>query len=212
MGASGVCRTDVLWRSAAWIAALFVSALPRFGQPLTASGAERLAKRGVRQRESVAIAGHKPATVGNKITAPKQSRHVFPKYPTFPPHTVVGSGGWAGEALIGADGKIVRVWTIREVTIKPPLPAFNKAIVDAVQQWKFEPLRVDGVAMPVCMAVAIAIDWNVADPVARMPRLGIQRSGIQRSGIRGSGMRDQGSEVCGSRTLGATSPRARMLI
>ena len=160
MDANGHCRADGWRRSAAWIAALFALTLPVVGQQLTPSGADtRLSKRGVCERESVAIAGRKVVTIGSKITAPKKTRNVFPKYPAFPPGTV-GSGGWVGEALIGSDGKIAQVWTIREVTIKPPLPAFNQAIVNAIRQWEFEPTRIEGVAVPVCMVIAVNIDWS----------------------------------------------------
>jgi hypothetical protein len=159
MDATGHRRADVWRRRALLIGALFALTLPVVGQQLTPSGADtRLAKRGVCERESVAIAGRKAVTIGGKIAAPKKTRDVPPKYPPFPPGTVAGLRGWVGEALIGADGKVARVWTIREVTIKPPLPAFNQAIVDAIRQWEFEPARVDDVAVPVCMTVTISIN------------------------------------------------------
>jgi outer membrane biosynthesis protein TonB len=142
-----------------WIATLFAFALAILGLQLTASSADRrLEKGGVCQRESAAIAGRKGVLVGDKIAEPRKIRDAKPNYPTFPPGTV-GSGVWVGEALIGSDGKIARVWTIREITIKPPLPAFNQAIVNAMRQWEFEPARVDDVAVPLCMTVTIAIDW-----------------------------------------------------
>lgn len=67
---------------------------------------------------------------------------------------------WLGEMLINNSGKIARVWTLREVRFVPPFPAFTNAITDAIQQWEFEPLLVQGKAMPVCMTVAINIDWQ----------------------------------------------------
>ena len=159
MGADGHCRADAWRRSAAWIAALFALTLPIVGQQLTPSGVDtRLSKRGVCERESAAIAGRKGVLVGGKIAQPRKIRDAKPNYPTFPPGTV-GSGWWIGEALIGSDGKIARVWTIREVTIKPPLHTFNQAMIDAIRQWEFEPTRVGDVAVPVCMTVTIAIDW-----------------------------------------------------
>ena len=71
-----------------------------------------------------------------------------------------GRGMWIGEALVDTRGRISRVWTIREVEIPPALPAFNKAITDAIRQWEFEPLQVNKVAVPVCLTVTINIDWS----------------------------------------------------
>ena len=160
MDANGHGRADVWRRSAVWIAALFALTLPIAGQQLPPYGAAgRLSKGGVCERESAAIAGRKGILVGAKIAQPRKIRDAKPKYPSFPAGTV-GSGGWVGEALIGSDGKIAQVWTIREVTIKPPLPAFNQAIVNAIRQWEFDPTRVDGVPVPVCMTVTVSINWR----------------------------------------------------
>jgi TonB family protein len=68
------------------------------------------------------------------------------------------SGAWVGEVLIDESGKVERVWTIREVKWKPPFPAFNQANVDAIRQWRFEPLIVEGKAVPFCMTVSATID------------------------------------------------------
>lgn len=67
---------------------------------------------------------------------------------------------WAGEALIDTKGHVVRVWAVREVEITPPVPAFNKAIVDGIRQWRFEPVRVNEKAVPVCMTVTVNINWS----------------------------------------------------
>jgi hypothetical protein len=93
------------------------------------------------------------------VRAPKKLRDVPPKYPELPPGTV-GSGMWLGEVLINNTGKVAHVWPIREVRFVPPFHAFNDAITDAVRQWEFEPLVVQGKAMPVCMTVTVNINWK----------------------------------------------------
>lgn len=95
--------------------------------------------------------------VGKAVKAPRKIRHVSPRYPPWPPGATV-RGIWIGEALIDAQGRVVQVWPIREVEITPPLPAFNRAIVNAIRQWEFEPLLVDGMKMPVCMTVTVNIN------------------------------------------------------
>jgi hypothetical protein len=66
--------------------------------------------------------------------------------------------------LINTTGKVARVWTIRRPQLNPPFPAFNRAIEDAVQQWEFEPLLVQGKPAPVCIAVTTYIDWQQLGP------------------------------------------------
>jgi hypothetical protein len=105
------------------------------------------------------MVGQRPVLLGGKIPPPKKIRDAAPKYPEFPPGTV-GSGMWIGEALIDARGQVTKVWPLREVQIQPPLPAFNQAIVDSILQWRFEPMMVGGVAVPICMTVTTHINWK----------------------------------------------------
>ena len=114
---------------------------------------------GTCQREGGKFVGQRPVRVGGKVRPPKKLHDVRPKYPDFPAGTT-GRGNWAGEALIDTNGNVVGVWSIREVEITPPLPAFNKAIVDAIRQWRFEPVRVKDQPVPVCMTVTVNINWS----------------------------------------------------
>lgn len=114
---------------------------------------------GVCQREGEKLVGQRPVQVGGKVRAPRKLNNASPKYPEFPPGTT-GRGNWAGEALIDTKGTVVRVWTIREVEITPPLPASNGAIVDAIRQWRFEPFRVNQKPVAGCMTVTVNINWS----------------------------------------------------
>jgi len=62
--------------------------------------------------------------------------------------------------LIDARGKVSHVWVIREPKLTPPYPPFSEAIVDAIQQWEFEPLNVKGVPTPLCMTVTTMLHWE----------------------------------------------------
>jgi hypothetical protein len=119
----------------------------------------RLSKSGACLREAETLAGHRPVKAGGKVGAPRKIRDVRPQYPSVPPGTTV-RGIWMGEALLDSKGMVSRVWTVREVEMRPPLPAFNKAIVDAIRQWEFEPLYIDSVPVPVCMTVTANINWS----------------------------------------------------
>ncbi len=114
---------------------------------------------GVCEREAAGIVKREPARIGGSIRPPKKTRDVSPVYPDLPTGTT-GSGMWVGEILVDATGKVSRVWSIREVTLKPAFLAFNAAIVSAIQQWEFEPLIVSGKRMPFCMKVTTSINWK----------------------------------------------------
>ena len=121
--------------------------------------AASLARPGVCEREAAKLVGKKPARIGKSIRSPKKLRDAKPKYPELPAQTR-GSGMWIGEALLDAQGKVARVWVLREPQLVPAFPAFNQSIVDAIRQWEFEPVAVKGEATPVCMTVAVTLHWE----------------------------------------------------
>jgi hypothetical protein len=111
------------------------------------------------EREAERLVGQKAVRIGRSVRAPKKLRDVPPKYPEQPPGTV-GSGVWLGEVLINNAGKVAHIWPIREVKFVPPFPAVNNAITDAMQQWEFEPLLVQGKPTAFCMTVTVNINWQ----------------------------------------------------
>ena len=99
----------------------------------------------------------RPRRLGEKIRQPRKTRDASPAYPPIPEGTT-GGGVWIGEVLIDSRGKVSGVWTIREVKLTPPIPSFNKAIIDAVAKWEFSPAAVDDVPVPICMTVAVNVN------------------------------------------------------
>jgi hypothetical protein len=67
---------------------------------------------------------------------------------------------WVGEVLINNAGKVAHVWPIREVQFVPRFSAFNDAMTDAMQQWEFEPLLVQGKPAAFCITVTFNINWQ----------------------------------------------------
>jgi TonB family protein len=126
------------------------------GQEAPAAALER---SGVCVREGAKFVGMTPVRVGKGRAEPKKLRNTTPRYPELPLGTR-GSGGWMGEFLLDPEGSVAQVWTIREVSFSPPFPPFNQAIVDAIKQWKFEPLIVRGKPVPVCTSVTVGINWS----------------------------------------------------
>lgn len=140
------------------VAVSLIIAAPTASQLVRAQDQNRFAS-GICEREGPSLVGVAHVVVGKNGPTIRKVRNVPPKYPELPVGTTVRIGPWVGEILIGVDGSVVRVWTIRDVRFKPPFPPFNRAIVDAIQQWKFEPYRVRTQATPVCLPVTITVDF-----------------------------------------------------
>jgi hypothetical protein len=135
-----------------------------FGSPHALQGSSvRAVEKGVRpgvcEREALRLVARTPATIRDSVRAPKKRRDVRPNFPDLPPGTT-GRGLWMGEALVDASGAVARVWPIREIAFTPPSPAFNAAIADAIRQWRYEPLRLEGRPAPFCLTMTLTIHWE----------------------------------------------------
>ena len=95
--------------------------------------------------------------VGERSTAPTITRRVRPAYPQIPDRTT-GGGVWIGRILIDTSGKVLNVWTVRDVKLEPPLPPLTKAITDAVLMWQFAPAAVDKVPVPICVTITVNVN------------------------------------------------------
>lgn len=132
----------------------FLAGFPRLSPSPPLS---QLPRFGVCQREGSKIAGAKPVVPGKSTRTPKRTRYVSPRYPQLPEDTTL-SGIWIGEVLVDTKGKVAQVWPIREVRLTPAFPPFNESIVAAIQQWEYEPVIVESLAVPWCMTVTVNID------------------------------------------------------
>jgi hypothetical protein len=86
----------------------------------------------------------------------RDSKLVLPELP----HGTRGSGRAIHEILIGPDGRVQAVWPVQEPVLEPPFPAVSQAIVDELRSWEYEPYRMGGKALPVCVAVTTNIHWR----------------------------------------------------
>jgi len=98
-----------------------------------------------------------PTLWGRKVQAPWRTRRVSPTYPPIPEGTT-GGGIWIGEVLIDTQGRVSRVWTIREVKLTPPVRLLSKSITDAVAKWEFVPAAVDDVPVPTCQTFTVKVN------------------------------------------------------
>jgi protein TonB len=89
-----------------------------------------------------------PLRLGPGIEPPRKIKHVKPVYPQWSPAGRL-RGTVVIEATIGIDGKVHQAKVMRSIA------GLDQAALEAVRQWEFEPARVDGVAIPVIMAVTV---------------------------------------------------------
>jgi len=104
------------------------------------------------QIDGVAAAGASspgPLRVGGGgIKPPRKIKHVKPVYPQSA-LSDQARGTVVIEATIGADG------TVQAVTVVHSVPALDRAALDAVRQWEYEPSRLNGAPVAVMMTVVV---------------------------------------------------------
>ena len=90
-----------------------------------------------------------PVHVGGPIAAPMKIRDVKPVYPPMALQAGV-QGVVIVEVLIDSAGDVAEGRVLRSI------PLLDQAALNAVKQWKFVPLTVDGVARPALMTVTVS--------------------------------------------------------
>ena len=89
-----------------------------------------------------------PIRVGGAIQPPAKVHHVAPLYPAIA-LTAGIQGMVIVSATIDADGQVV------DTVVLNAHPVLAQAAVDAVQQWRFTPTRLNGEPVPVVMTVTV---------------------------------------------------------
>jgi protein TonB len=89
-----------------------------------------------------------PFRVGDGVERPRKIRDVKPVYP-IPAMSARVGGNVLIEATIGADGKVHDARVLKSIAL------LDKAALDAVRQWEFEPSRRGGVAVAVTMVIVV---------------------------------------------------------
>ena len=101
------------------------------------NGPDRLADR-----------SNEPVRIGGDVRPPRKIHDVPPVYP--PAARTAGVQGLVIlEATIDPSGEVGDIEVLRSV------PELDEAAIAAVEQWRYEPTLVDGVAVPVSMTITI---------------------------------------------------------
>lgn len=88
------------------------------------------------------------------LSEPKLLTQVMPKLPAEWPKQCKGSVTVV-EALVGASGKVERAWVL-----KSPCKEVEQAGMDAIRQWVYEPLRLEGKPVPFCVTVSSLVHFR----------------------------------------------------
>jgi protein TonB len=89
-----------------------------------------------------------PVRIGGNLSAPALVKRVEPIYPDVALMAKVG-GMVILEAVVGADGSVESVKILRSVKF------LDNAALDAVKQWKYSPLILNGVPTPFILTVTL---------------------------------------------------------
>ena len=81
--------------------------------------------------------------LGASRPEPKKLVHVQPKFPSLRTRGHFGTM-WSGVAEIAPDGSVRAARTTHSTRNRPMAPEWEDAILDALRQWRYEPVCVDG--------------------------------------------------------------------
>jgi len=90
----------------------------------------------------------KRVRIGGAIVAPKLVHRVAPEYPPLAALTRV-QGTIILEAMVGEDGRV------QTVTLLRGQPILQEAAIEAVKQWRYQPLLLNGEPTPFVLTVTL---------------------------------------------------------
>jgi protein TonB len=89
-----------------------------------------------------------PVRIGGQLTAPELTFRVNPTYPEMAVHAKI-TGTVILEATVGGDGSVESVRVLRSVSL------LDKAAIEAVKQWRYSPLLINGIPTPFILSVTL---------------------------------------------------------
>jgi periplasmic protein TonB len=91
---------------------------------------------------------HGPVRIGGQVSAPALVKRVEPVYPILAQHAAI-DGIVILDAIIDEQGRVQSLKVLRGH------PILAKAAMEAVEQWQYEPLRLNGTATPFQLTVSL---------------------------------------------------------
>ncbi len=121
------------------------------GLPSVGAGADlftRIGNSTISIPEPPAAQPQAPRRVGGDIKPPQRLSYKAPQYPATAQAARI-EGTVILEAVIDADG------AVQNVRVSKSVPLLDRAAIEAVQQWRYTPTRLNGVAIAVIMSVTV---------------------------------------------------------
>ena len=100
------------------------------------------------QPDAPADASNAPIRIGDGVPPPRKIHDVPPVYPPAAREAGI-------EGLVVLDATIDPTGVVRDIEVVTSVPELDQAAIDAVEQWRYEPMLVDGVAVPISMTMTI---------------------------------------------------------
>ena len=95
--------------------------------------------------------------VGDGVIAPRLIHRVEAAIPGNCQERRFDWGAFIVEARITENGDVADVRTIKEPRFTPPCPEFERAYRNAIEQWKYEPGRLNGKPVSVYLTVTVTM-------------------------------------------------------
>ena len=92
--------------------------------------------------------GPAPLAVGGRIAVPQRLVTAQPVYPAFA-KTARVQGVVEVSIVIDGNGNVTKTQIVKSI------PQLDRAAIDAVRQWRYEPTRLNGVVVPVIVTVTV---------------------------------------------------------
>ena len=89
-----------------------------------------------------------PLPIGGALRAPRKTHQVLPEYPELARRAGVGAVVIV-QCVIDVDGRVSDARVLRGH------PLLDSSALEAVRQWRYEPTRLNGIAVPVVMTVTV---------------------------------------------------------
>ena len=106
-----------------------------------------------RPSEPTADEDPEPIRITGDIQPPRKIVHVKPVYPTMARMARI-QGTVRLQAVIDIDGRVSNLTVVESVTL------LDQAAIEAVAQWRYEPTRLGGRAVPVIMTVEVTFELH----------------------------------------------------
>ncbi len=102
-----------------------------------------------------------PVRVGGQITTPALVKRVEPEYPA-----IAVAAKLAGTVIL--EVTVNEAGQVRDVTVLRSMGLLDRAAIDAVKEWRYSPLVLNGIPTP--FVVTVTLNFSLRSPKAQSPQ------------------------------------------